>query len=334
MSMLTPFDLGRIKEVYAQCRTIAGTARRTSFSRKAVSEAVKRNFKPQSYTRRSKQSTVDLQRKLKRLASQTCKKEHRSWPKYSSARQMQAALLSETGARVSVRTIHRNLRKAGLKPYVRKPNPTRTRSDLIKKRDFARINRDIEWKRIVFSDESWLCCNERTGRIHWARGPKDVPALEKKARWNVASILVWGSVGYNFKGPLIIFPSKVSKEGELRQFRLDSAGYVRRCLSEVVPKLKAQNRIFQQDGARSHAARSTMAYLERKKVEVIGDWPPYCPDLNAIERIWKELNARVGARCPMTVDELTQVAKEEWEKLPQELINAHCAHFPRQLRAL
>ena len=77
-----------------------------------------------------------------------------------------------------------------------------------------------------------------------------------------------------------------------------------------------------------------MGYLARKRIDVLADWPPYCPDLNAIERIWKELNARVGARCPMTMAELVTAAKEEWEALPQSVINSHCAHFPKQLRSL
>jgi len=204
-----------------------------------------------------------------------------------------------------------------------------------KRRAFARKHQRLAWKRVVFSDESWLCCNERTGRMQWARSQKDVLGIERKARWNVPSIMVWGSVGYNFKGPLIIFPSKMNKDGELRQFRLDAPGYVRRCLAPVVPRLVQEGRILQQDGARSHAARSTMHYLQqRKDVQVLDDWPPYSPDLNAIERIWKELNARVGARCPMTTEELITAATEEWEALPQALINRHCEHLPRQLAEL
>lgn len=146
--------------------------------------------------------------------------------------------------------------------------------------------------------------------------------------------MVWGTVGYNFKGPLILFPSKVSKEGELRQFRLDAAGYLRRCLAKVVPRLVQEKRLFQHDGARAHAARSTTEYLQQKKVQMVVDWPPYCPDLNAIERIWKELSARVGARCPLTVEELISVALEEWDAIPQKLINAHCKHLPTQLASL
>ena len=77
-----------------------------------------------------------------------------------------------------------------------------------------------------------------------------------------------------------------------------------------------------------------MDYLASKQVEVLADWPPYSPDLNAIERIWKELNARVGARCPVKMEKLTRVAQEKWKVLPQVVINAHCQHLPRQLGRL
>lgn len=72
-------------------------------------------------------------------------------------------------------------------------------------------------KKVVFSDESWLCCNERTGRLQWCKKRDDALPLEKKARWNVPSIMVWATAGYDWKGPLIIFPSKHSKDGELRR---------------------------------------------------------------------------------------------------------------------
>lgn len=167
-----------------------------------------------------------------------------------------------------------------------------------------------------------------------AKSRKDVLPMEKKARWNVASIMVWGCVGYNWKSPLVIFPSKTNVDGELKQFRLDAASYVRRCLSTVSKQLVEEKRLFQQDGARSHAAKSTKEYLQKKGVELLDPWPPYSPELNAIERVWKELNARVGERCPMSVPELIAATKEAWEEIPQEVINAHCQHFRTQLDEL
>ena len=87
-----------------------------------------------------------------------------------------------------------------------------------------------------------------------------------------------------------------------------------------------------QDGARSHVSKKTLSYLDRKKVNYIRGWPPYSPDWNAIERVWADLQNRIGARCPMTVDELIEVATDEWNKLPQQLIDNHCEHFVNQMK--
>ncbi len=128
-------------------------------------------------------------------------------------------------------------------------------------------------------------------------------------------MMVWRSA----RGPLIVAPSKEPASVPLDE----EEGYVKRCLSMVVPCLVKEQRIFQQDGTRSRATRRTMAHLARERVEVLADWPPYSSDPN----VGKELTARAGARCPIA-------AQEEWEALPQELINAHCGHLPNQLAGL
>jgi len=103
-------------------------------------------------------------------------------------------------------------------------------------------------------------------------------------------------------------------------------------LSKLVPEVIRRGRVLQQDGARSHTAKQTMNYLKRKRVEVLEDWPAYSPDLNCIERVWHDLQQRVGARGPDTQEELIKVIKEEWAALPQKTINAHCRHFVHQVR--
>ena len=141
-------------------------------------------------------------------------------------------------------------------------------------------------------------------------------------------------MGYQYKSELVLLPSTMSKEGEMKPFRLNSASYIRRCLAGVVPSLKRGNRIFQHDGARCHMSKDTQKYLKNKKVEMIPDWPPYSPDLSPIERVWKELNTRVGAMCPMTLDELIECALQAWDDIPQSVIDAHCLHLRKQCSKL
>lgn len=331
--MFDQSELALMKHVFSRTNCYSQTAKELKIDRKAVARAAAQNFELQQYSRPTKEHVVRRRRLLKRLSNETSKKGHLRYPKYSSASRFREALQLKNEERICERHVRRELNAAGLRCYVRPRHATRSSGDHLKKAAFAAKYKQVDWKSIVFSDESWLTCNERTGKWMWCTKKTDVIPIEKKARWNIPSIMVWGTVGYGWKGPLVVFPSKKSVDGELRTFRLDAAAYIRRCLSTVVVKLRDEGRLFQQDGARSHAAKTVTQYLQRKQVNFIDDWPPYSPEMNAIERVWKELHERVGKRTPQTQEELVAAAHAAWEELPQGVIDAHCKHFRTQVLA-
>ena len=88
-----------------------------------------------------------------------------------------------------------------------------------------------------------------------------------------------------------------------------------------------------QDGARCHAAKSTIAYLEKKNVAVLEQWPPYSPDLNPIENLWHLLDRRLSELVPRTLPELKQATLEAWNAIPMAHINALVESFQGRLRA-
>ena len=78
-----------------------------------------------------------------------------------------------------------------MRPFKRPRVPTRDPAEQATRTAFARrllrfrIS-DPFWKRVVFSDESWLTCNEMTSSVQWAFGKKFVYPLEKKIKMECA----------------------------------------------------------------------------------------------------------------------------------------------------
>jgi len=55
--------------------------------------------------------------------------------------------------------------------------------------------------------------------------------------------------------------------------------------------------MFQQDGARAHASKATVAWLDTNIKHYIPpeDWPPNSPDLSPIENVWSIMATAVYA---------------------------------------
>jgi len=91
-------------------------------------------------------------------------------------------------------------------------------------------------------------------------------------------------------------------------------------------------RVFMQDGASAHTARSTTAYLSRKRIDVLADWPSHSPDLNPIEELWQELNRQVANMHPTTQAELELFTQHVWDAFPIALINKYVLGFISKVR--
>ncbi|MGH0153184.1 UNVERIFIED_CONTAM: hypothetical protein FKN15_055138 [Acipenser sinensis] len=50
--------------------------------------------------------------------------------------------------------------------------------------------------------------------------------------------------------------------------------------------------IFQQENARPHSARITIARLQENNIEVL-PWPAFSPDLSPIEHLWDQIASAI-----------------------------------------
>lgn len=273
-----------------------------------------------------------------RLAKATTKKAGRTFPTYGSARHVANALTKLHHIKISPRQVSRILGAAGLHPYKRPQATTRDPDEVKTKVKFAKevlaTWRDKDYRSVVFSDETWLTTNEATSSIQYAASRRDVYPREKKSKWNTSALQCWAAVGVGWRSKLILFPATVPVNDDddfrtsnaTKAFRLNSAGYIRRCLAPHIKQMQARKGlIFQQDGAKPH--KPALKYLKKKNIRVIVNYPSYCAEFNMVESCWKTFKEAVGAMCPMNEEELKRAAIKAWNDLPQRLIDRHVLGF-------
>ena len=136
--------------------------------------------------------------------------------------------------------------------------------------------------------------------------------------------MVWAGISYDHRTPLVFI------DGPLTAQR-----YVDVILRPVVvPFVRQHNVTFQQDNARTHVARLSMAFLQQNNVNVM-HWPPYSPDLSPIEHLWDVLDRRVrnSPQPPTTLQTIRLALMQEWNAIPHAETNRLILSMIRCVRA-
>ena len=95
--------------------------------------------------------------------------------------------------------------------------------------------------------------------------------------------------------------------------------------------------VFMQDGARSHPANETVRFFNQQRYFTLlqpNMWPPNSPDLNQVDHcVWSALERNVyrGRRFENTI-ELKEAILQEWEALPQAVVNIAIDEFRSRVR--
>jgi len=130
---------------------------------------------------------------------------------------------------------------------------------------------------------------------------------------------VWGVIGVGVK-KLIFLP-----EGTV-----NARSYVADCL--LPSKRTLRSGVFMHDGARAHTAYYTSHWLDANGVKWLKGWPPRSPDLNPIENLWAIACKRVAMRQPLCKEELARFMKEEWDAVPQTMVDDLVLSFKGRLQ--
>ncbi|GFX14336.1 transposable element Tcb2 transposase [Trichonephila clavipes] len=161
------------------------------------------------------------------------------------------------------------------------------------------------------------------------RGSRNNPAsVHENVRFSGEGVLVYGGISTDGRTDLYII-----RDGPLtaRRYRDEILRHI------VVPYAAAigDDFILMDDNCRPHRANLVEDLLFEEGI-VRMEWPACSPDMNPIENVWNTLGIRVAGRQPppQTLQELERALLEEWDRIPQLMINSLIDSMPQRCSTL
>ncbi|GFW92586.1 transposable element Tcb2 transposase [Trichonephila clavipes] len=176
--------------------------------------------------------------------------------------------------------------------------------------------------------EAWRVVGSRI--FIWRdRGSRNNPAfVHESVRFGGGGVLVYGGISIDGRTDLYIF-----RGGPLtaRRYRDEILRPI------VVPHAAAieDDFILMDDNCRPHRANLVEDFLFEEGI-VRMEWPACSPDMNAIEHVWNALGRRVAGPQPppKTLQEQERALLEEWDRIPQLVINSLIDSMPQRCSTL
>ncbi|GFX90616.1 protein O-mannosyl-transferase TMTC3 [Trichonephila clavipes] len=239
----------------------------------------------------------------------------------TTAQQVANQFLAASGKQISRKTVARRLRGGGL--YVRRPVVCvpLTRQHRTTSLQWCREHHnwtEQDWACVLFSDESRFSLSSDCRRqLTWresgtAYRPENI---QEKDRYPTCSIMVWAGIMINGRTRLhVVANGTMTGQRYIDEILLP---HVRLFCGAVGDKF-----VFMDDNATCHRTLAVQDCLDSEGIQRLV-WPAHSSDLNPIENVWDALGRQVAGRNyrPTNKNTLIRALTEEWDKLPQQLLD-------------
>jgi transposase len=248
--------------------------------------------------------------------------------KRRSTRRAAEIIKDRYGINLGNKTVHRAMKRAGLKPIKRQRKPLLTDRHKQRRLEFVRKYKNQDWRLVLFTDEkTFELYGRQQHNIVWAASADEVPASAVVK--HPPKLHVWGGMSYYGRTKLFVFTGNM--DAEFYKSILEE-----RLLLDAREIFDEQLWVLQADNDPKHTSRLVQQWIQDNVPRQIPrtDWPANSPDLNVIEHVWAHLQARVYGREPRTLEGLHRILLEEWEATPIEFLQNLVDSMPRRLEAV
>ena len=259
-------------------------------------------------------------------------------------------LRNVTNTDISIQTIRRRLREAGIQKWRAKKRALLTKKQAAQRYKWAKEHRHFardDFALFMFSDESLIRKDNdshtklifRRQNKHEKYAPQNIQGKKKGAG---LSQMVWGCFIGNKLGPLVLIDGTVDKHAYIQLLEQNLLPFIKTLHEDGI-----HNIVFQQDNASPHTAKITQDWLKAMAEQyrfTLTEFPPNSPDLNPIEHLWSILKTELYKRYPDTMylrgsknavkDELRNRLNTIWWEIDEEVLNHLVDSMPKRVEAV
>jgi transposase len=218
-----------------------------------------------------------------------------------------ANLARASGRRVSARTVRRSRAALGYHPRRQTTRHEHTQRQKQLRVNFSRAHRRTNVRSWLFADETSFVLSE-DGDVVWVKHGEPAPhRLVGNLRCKVN---VWAAVWHSGRSTLHFTKKSINSEK-----------YTDLLQGHLLPTMPNGGRhTLLHDNARFHTSTHTKDWLDQNNLPYIDDFPPYSPDMNAIEHVFGWMHNYVRHEHATDYQSLKQANRNAWANLPQATI--------------
>ncbi|GFU87066.1 transposable element Tcb2 transposase [Trichonephila clavipes] len=239
----------------------------------------------------------------------------------TTAQQVANQFLAASGKQISRKTVARRLKGGRLYARRRVVCVPLARHHRTARLQWCREHHnwtEQDWACVLFSDQSRFSLSSDCRRqLIWhesgtAYRPENI---QEKDPYPTCSIMVWAVIMINGRTRLhVVANGTMAGQRYIDEVLLP---HVRLFRGAVGDKF-----VFMDDNATCHRTLTVQDCLDSEGIQRLV-WPVRSPDLNPIENVWDALGRQVADRNypPTNKNTLIRALTEEWDKLPQQLLD-------------